>query len=118
LLNVLSNLIRQPNANNLELSTAPRGAQQTGQLQMQQLVTPSLGSSSNSHLPFQQQQSLSFDTLLQQAALQLEQNSRGLPQPPINLAVLASASATADSTRQEGSDESVQSGPEDDLRSD
>jgi hypothetical protein len=78
------------------------------------LASP-LRASSNTHLPFQQQQSQRFDRLLQQAALQLQQNSQGLPPTPINFAVLALANATAQSTRQDGSEDSIQSGPDDDL---
>jgi hypothetical protein len=112
LLNVLSNLLHQPNsANNLGSSNAPQGAQQMDQLQRQQLLASSLGASSNTRLPFQQQQSQPFDTLLQQAALQLQQNShvnsnsQGLPPTAINFAALASANATAQLPRQEGSED-------------
>jgi hypothetical protein len=112
LLNVLSNLLHQPNsANNVGSSNAPQGAQQMDQLQRQQLLASSLGASSNTRLPFQQQQSQPFDTLLQQAALQLQQNShvnsnsQGLPPTAINFAALASANATAQLPRQEGSED-------------
>jgi len=117
LLNALSNLLHQPNSNNLDFgsSDAPQGAQQTDRVRRQPMLASYLRASSNTHLPLQQQQSQPFDRLLQQAALQLQQNSQGLPPTPINFSVSVSANATGQSTRQQGSEDSVQSGPEDDL---
>ena len=91
-------------------------------MQQQQLLTSSLGASNQLPLQLltQPQSSLSLDPLLQawQAALQLQQNSRGLPPPPINAplsanAAAAAAAAAAQSNRQEEeSKDEEQSGSE------
>ena len=90
-------------------------------MQQQQLLTSSLGASNQLPLQLltQPQSSLSLDPLLQawQAALQLQQNSRGLPPPPINAPLsanaAAAAAAAAQSNRQEEeSKDEEQSGSE------
>ena len=116
---VLSSLQHQPNSN-VGISNAPQGAQQADQLQrslmlqQNQLLASSLGASSNSQLPFQQQQSQPLDPLLQQtlqATLQLQQNLQGFPPlAPINNSTgIASANVAvaAQSTRREESEDEV-----------
>eukprot|EP00985_Skeletonema_marinoi_P008432 scaffold3823_cov71-Skeletonema_marinoi.AAC.1 len=116
---VLSSLQHQPNSN-AGISNAPQGAQQADQLQrslmlqQNQLLASSLGASSNSQLPFQQQQSQPLDPLLQQtlqATLQLQQNLQGFPPlAPINNSTgIASANVAvaAQSTRREEREDEV-----------
>eukprot|EP00985_Skeletonema_marinoi_P000618 scaffold224_cov108-Skeletonema_marinoi.AAC.16 len=120
---MLNNLQQQPNPN-AAVSNSPQETQQMDQLQRSlmlqhnQLLASSLGASSNNQLPLFQQQSLQpFDQFLQQAfqaTLQLQQNSQGLPPPPINSAGLISANVAAQSTGQKGSEDAVQNEPEKD----
>jgi len=120
---MLNNLQQQPNPN-AAVSNSHQETQQMDQLQRSlmlqhnQLLASSLGASSNNQLPLFQQQSLQpFDQFLQQAfqaTLQLQQNSQGLPPPPINSAGLISANVAAQSTGQKGSEDAVQNEPEKD----
>jgi hypothetical protein len=122
---MLNNLQQQPNPNTAISNSPHETTQQMDQLQrslmlqQNQLLASSLGaSSSNNQLPLFQQQSLQpFDQFLQQAfqaTLQPQQNSQGLPPPPINSAGLISANVAAQSTGQKGSEDAVQNEPEKD----
>ena len=117
---VLSNLQYQPN--NIDILSAPQGAQQSDQLQQnlmqQQLLAPPLSAASNQYLG-QQQQSLLLDPLYQAwmtAMLQQIQNSsQAPPSTSINNAQPSSANAEVDadaapaSTRQECNEDEQQS---------
>mmetsp|Transcript_18926 Transcript_18926/g.28558 ORF Transcript_18926/g.28558 Transcript_18926/m.28558 type:complete len:446 (+) Transcript_18926:178-1515(+) len=126
---MLNNFHQQSNPN-AGISNSPHETtqqmdqlQRSLMLQQNQLLASSLGaSSSNNQLPLFQQQTLQqqFDPFLQQtlqATLQLQQNSQGLPPPPINSAgLLTSANVAPQSsdTGQKGSEDAVQNEPEKD----
>jgi len=116
---VLSNLQRQPNPT-AAISNAPQEVQQLDHLQrslmlqQNQLLASSLSASSNNQLPSQQHQLQLLDPILQQT-LQADLLRQNLQLPPsINFAGSASANVATQSTEQEGREDEVQSGPEDD----